>query len=132
MTHGWSSSTWTKSVRLRKMRETSVAMGLAARWIGQFHNDAAEERLSGASVRFLNQVQAEYYLGWARRTSLIAGHLRQRLPWLTTLCGRFEEFLTLFCFAPDHYPWRILSVERSLSRRDGLLSGLGIGCGRRW
>jgi hypothetical protein len=102
------------SVRLCSKRESSAAMGLAARWIGRFHNDATEERLSGASVRFLNRYDAEYYLGWARRTSLLAGHLRQRLPWLTTLCGRFEDVVALLLASPptvihgEYYPSNVL------------------------
>jgi hypothetical protein len=87
------------SVRLRKMRESSAAMGLAARWIGRFHN-TTEEYLSDASMRFLSRYDAEYYLGWARRTSLLARHLRQRFRWLTTLCGRFEDVVALLLTSP--------------------------------
>jgi hypothetical protein len=95
------------------MRESSAAMGLAARWIGRFHN-ATEERHSGASMRFLKRYDAEYYLGWARRTSLLAGRLRPRLPWLTTLCGRFEDVVPLLLASPptvthgEYYPPNVL------------------------
>ena len=101
------------SVRLRKMRESSAAMGLAARWIGRFHN-TTEERLSDASMRFLSRYDAEYYLGWARRTSLLAGHLRHRFSWLTTLCGRFEDVVALLLASPptvihgEYYPSNVL------------------------
>jgi thiamine kinase-like enzyme len=101
------------SVRLQKTQEPSAAIGVAARWIGRFHN-ATEERLSGASMRFLTRYDTEYYLGWARRTSLLAGHLRQRFPWLTTLCRRFEDVVPLLLDSPptvihgEYYPKNIL------------------------
>jgi hypothetical protein len=101
------------SVRLRKMRESSAAMGLAARWIGRFHN-TTEERLSDASLRSLTRYDAEYYLAWSRRTSMLADHLRQHFPWLTTLCGRFEKVVALLLASPqtvihgEYYPSNIL------------------------
>jgi hypothetical protein len=101
------------SVRLRKMRESSGAMGLAARWIGRFHN-TTEERLSDPSMRFLSRYDAEYYLGWTRRTSLLTAHLRQRFRWLTTLCGRSEDVVALLLASPptvihgEYYPSNVL------------------------
>jgi hypothetical protein len=101
------------SVRLRKMRESSAAMGLAARWIGRFHY-TTEEHLSDASMRFLSRYDAEYYLGWARRTSLLVGNLRQRFRWLTSLCGRFEDVVALLLASPptvihgEYYPSNVL------------------------
>jgi hypothetical protein len=101
------------SLRLHQTREPSAAMGLAARWIGRLHN-ATEERLLGASMRFLTRYDAEYYLGWARRTSLLAGHLGQRFSWLPILCGRFEDVVALLLAPPqtimhgEYYPKNIL------------------------
>jgi aminoglycoside phosphotransferase (APT) family kinase protein len=74
-------------------------MKVAARWIGQFHG-IAKEHFSNAPMAFLNRYGAEYYLGWARRTSLFAGHWHQRFPCLTTLCERFEELVVLLLRAP--------------------------------
>jgi Phosphotransferase enzyme family len=87
------------SVRLRSKLESSAAMGLAARWIGRFHN-ATEERLSGVSMRILSRYDARYYLAWARQTPLLAGHLRSRSPWLTSLCRHFEDVLALSLALP--------------------------------
>jgi Phosphotransferase enzyme family len=101
------------SVRLHRTREPSAAIGLAARWIGRFHN-ATEERLSRPSMHFLTRYDTEYYLGWARRASLVTGYLRPRFPWLTTLCGRFEDVVALLLASPqtiihgEYYPKNIL------------------------
>lgn len=101
------------SARLQFTWEPSAAMVLAARWIGRFHN-ATEERLSRASMRFLTRYNTEYYLEWTRCTSLVAGHLRQRFPWLTTLCGRFEDVVALLLASPptvihgEYYPSNVL------------------------
>jgi aminoglycoside phosphotransferase (APT) family kinase protein len=101
------------SKRLHRTREPSTAIGLAARWIGQFHN-ATEQRLSRTSMRFLTRYDTDYYLGWARRTSLLTGHLRRRFPWLTTLCERFEDVVALLLASPptvihgEYYPMNIL------------------------
>ena len=83
-----------KSSRLHHARGTLAPMGLAARWIGRFHR-VSEERLSHAPMPFLISYDADYYLGWVRRTSLFAGHLHQRFPWLRTLCERAEDFIAL-------------------------------------
>ncbi len=88
-------------------------MGLAARWIGRFHG-AYEERLSHVLMPFLNRYDAEYYLGWAHRTSLFAGHWHRRFPWLSTLCERFEEFVAPLLTPPptvihgEYYPKNVL------------------------
>jgi hypothetical protein len=100
------------SVRIDKTPEPT-AMSLAAGWIGQFHS-ANEEHFSLAPMSFLNRYNAEYYLGWARRTSLFAGHWHQRFPWLATLCECFEELVALLLTAPpvlihgEYYPKNIL------------------------
>jgi thiamine kinase-like enzyme len=78
-----------KSIRVNKEPAT---MGLTARWIGQFH--AANEKLmQSASIPTLNTYDADYYIGWARRTSQFAGHWHQHFPWLDALCERFEELV---------------------------------------
>jgi hypothetical protein len=88
-------------------------MGLAARWIGQFHR-VSGERLSHVPMPFLIRYDAEYYLGWVRRTSLLAGHLHQRFPWLRMLCERSEEFIAPLLMSPlpvihgEYYPSNVL------------------------
>jgi hypothetical protein len=100
------------SVRVSRTPEPAP-MDLAARWIGQFHR-VTEERLSHAPIQFLITYDAEYYLGWARRTSLFTGYWHRRFPWLRTLCERFEELVALLLRAPlvlihgEYYPKNIL------------------------
>lgn len=99
--------------RCNQMTETPAPMSLAARWIGQFHR-LSEERERCSSLHYLIRYDTEYYLEWARRTSLFAGHLRPRFPWLTTLCRRFEDVVTLLLASPptvihgEYYPGNIL------------------------
>lgn len=66
-------------------------IGLAARWIGEFQAKA-EAYITSKQFPFLNFYDAEYYAGWAHRTSLFAGQLHQCFPWLARLCERFEEY----------------------------------------
>jgi hypothetical protein len=87
------------TLRVSHTPEPAASMNVAARWIGQFHG-IAKERFSNAPILFLNRYDAEYYVGWARRTSLFAGHWHQRFPCLTTLCERFEELVVLLLKAP--------------------------------
>jgi hypothetical protein len=88
-----------KTLRVSHTPEPAASMKVAARWIGQFHG-TMKEHFSHTPVKFLNRYDAEYYLGWARRTSLYAGHWHQRFPWLATLCERFEELVVLLVTAP--------------------------------
>jgi aminoglycoside phosphotransferase (APT) family kinase protein len=77
----------------RSRRSSPAAKPIAAaRWIGQFH-PATETRLANTAAPLLNTHDAAYYRGWVRRTSEFAGHLHRRLPWLATLCERWEEFV---------------------------------------
>src|SRR5215211_2719426 len=87
------------TLRVSHTPEPAASMNVAARWIGQFHG-IAKERFSNAPILFLNRYDAEYYVGWARRTSLFAGPWHQRFPCLTTLCERFEELVVLLQKAP--------------------------------
>jgi hypothetical protein len=101
------------SARLQFTWEPSAAMSLAARWIGRFHS-GTEDRLSRASMRFVTRYNTEYYLGWARCTSLMAGHLRQRYSWPTTLCGRLEDVVAVLLASPptvihgEYHPSNVL------------------------
>lgn len=94
-------------------------MRAAARWLGQFHR-ANQSRLSPASLPFLHRHDADYYLGWAERTSRLAGPLHQRFPWLATLCKRFEQVVDLLLEPPaiivhgEYYTNNILSRQGTI------------------
>ncbi len=101
-----------KTLRVKDSRDLTV-MQAAAHWLGRFHR-VSQLRLSEASLSFLNKYDAEYYLGWAERTSLFAGQLHRRFPWLATLCQRFEKVLDTLLEPPkiiihgEYYPSNIL------------------------
>ncbi len=90
-----------------------AVLGLAARWIGCFHS-ASAARLASAPSPFLKVYDADYYLGWARRTSHFAGPLHRRFPWVQRLCEGFGEVVALLTAAPpavihgEYYPENIL------------------------
>ncbi len=68
----------------------SGAMTLAARWIGRFHA-TTEARVPGDRPCFLNRYDADYYLGWSRRTWLFAEPLRNQYPWLAHACETYAK-----------------------------------------
>jgi hypothetical protein len=90
-----------------------AALALAARWIARFHN-ASAARLARTPLPFLKVYDADYYLGWARRTRGFAGSLHQRFTWLECLCERFGEVVANLTAAPsavihgEYYPENIL------------------------
>jgi hypothetical protein len=88
------------TLRVNRTPEPAASMNVAARWIGRFHGSAKEHFSKAPISSFLNRYDAEYYLGWARRTSLFAGHWHQRFPFLATLCERFGELVVLLLKAP--------------------------------
>lgn len=120
-----------KSLRVNDLRDRTL-MQAAARWLGRFHR-ANESLLSAASLPFLNRHEAEYYLGWAERTSLFAGHLHQRFPWLATLCKRFEEVLAALLEPPniiihaEYYPGNILFRQGTIYPVDWESAAVAIG-----
>ncbi len=85
----------------------------AARWVGSFHA-ANEARISRPELSFLKTYDAEYYLGWVRRTLRFAGEVRPNLGWLGSLCKRFEECIGILLSPPltiihgEFYPHNIL------------------------
>src|SRR5260370_3625523 len=81
-----------KGVWIDKTLEEPTSVELAASWIGQFQAEI-DARLTSASIPFLNTYDAEYYLGWARRTSQFAGDLHRQFPWLRSLCAGFEAIV---------------------------------------
>jgi Phosphotransferase enzyme family len=62
------------------------AMIAAARWAGTFHR-----RCEGRSRGRLELHDDAYFRQWAGRTRQYASPLMPELPWLPTLCSRFED-----------------------------------------
>jgi hypothetical protein len=104
----------------------------AARWLGRFHKTNQALR-SAASLPFLSRHSAEYYLGWADRTSLFADHLHQRFQWLATLCQRFEEVVVTLLEPPaivihgEYYPNNILFYKGKIYPIDWESTAVAIG-----
>jgi hypothetical protein len=80
-------------------REPLRAMGWASAWLGRFHA-ANGPRAADGSWPFLKRYDEDYYLGWARRTSLYAGPLHRRFPWLAPLAERFGGVVGTLLGAP--------------------------------
>ncbi len=107
-------------------------MARAARWIGRFHA-LQEAHLAGNPVTWLTTYDAQYYRGWPRRTLLFGRPMRQRLPWLATLCERFDEVIPLLLASPatiihgEYYPHNILSQGRVIRPVDWESAAIGAG-----
>jgi hypothetical protein len=120
-----------KSLRVEDSPDPAV-LKAAARWLGRFHKTNEALRLT-ASLPFLNRHNAEYYLGWADRTSLFAGRLHQRFPWLATLCHRFKEVVVTLLEPPaivihgEYYPNNILFYQGMIYPIDWEAAAVAIG-----
>jgi hypothetical protein len=119
------------SVRATKTAEP--AMSLAAHWIGKFHA-ANELQLASSPMPLLNTYDVEYYTGWTRRTSLLAGRLHRRFPWLARLCERSEDMLaSVMLRSPqtvihgEYYPGNLLFREGSIYPVDWESAAIAVG-----
>ncbi len=89
------------------------ALAEAARWLGRFHA-ATGDRNAFRPPAFLKVYDAEYYLGWARRTVEFAGPLAQELPWLGALRSGLAALCPVLLGAPpavihgEFYPANVL------------------------
>jgi hypothetical protein len=96
-----------------------ASMHAAARWLGGFHKENGVF-LSKDMFPFLNIHDGDYYLGWAKRTSLFAGHLHEEFPWLENLCEQFGEVIDNLLAQPlkiihgEFYPDNILYYEEEI------------------
>jgi hypothetical protein len=107
-------------------------MGRAARWAGHFHR-STEARLASMAVAFLTTYDADYYLGFARRTCEFAGDLHDRFPWLRCLCERFEDVVGLLLNGPrviihsEYCPENILFYRGEIFPVDWESTAVGAG-----
>jgi hypothetical protein len=75
------------------------AIPAAAAWAGRFHA-WNEPRLRQGDFPFLTRYDADYYVGWSRRTLLYAGATLAQQPWLGSLCRYYEERLPALTTRP--------------------------------
>lgn len=107
-----------ENVRVKDSRDI-LLMREAARWLGHFHR-ANQPLLSRSSLAFLNRHDAGYYLDWATRTSIYAGHRHKEFPWLADLCRRFEDVVETLLAPPpvivhgEYYPNNILFSQGTI------------------
>jgi hypothetical protein len=119
-----------ESVRVQKSLDAQ-AMGLAARWLGQFQA-LCRERMR-TDLPFLQRYDEEYYLAWARRTLEFFGRYRQPTSWLKQLCVRFHEEVNALLSVPptvihgEYYPKNILYRDGTIYPVDWESAALAAG-----
>jgi hypothetical protein len=120
-----------KTLRVKNTRRPAV-LGQGAAWIGMFHR-LSEAYLSLVPTSFLKRYDAEYYRGWARRTSLLAGRRHRRFPWLAALCECFEDVIPLLLnrqltiIHGEYYPPNILCRDGVIYPVDWESAAIAIG-----
>ena len=87
-------------MRIGELSNPTNAMKMAANWLGKFHN-ANQNHISDVKNKFLRIYNAQHYIEMAHKTSVSAGRLHYRFPWLLTLCERFEKFINQALIQPD-------------------------------
>jgi hypothetical protein len=119
------------AMRINKLPQPE-AMGAAARWIGLFHAQS-ERRLAPECMPALKKYDAQYYVGWAQRTSMFAGPLHRRFPWLANVCDRFAELIApLLISAPtiihgEYQPHNILGRNETIYPLDWQSAAIAAG-----
>jgi hypothetical protein len=94
------------------------ALILAARWIGQFHAETAQQ-INNTALN-LHRYHNDYYAGWLQRMMMFSKPLHSRFPWLGTLFKRADRFIALLLDAPltiihgEYYPKNVLFHEGSI------------------
>jgi aminoglycoside phosphotransferase (APT) family kinase protein len=120
------------SYRVNHAPDYRQAMLLASAWIGRFHAER-EPALRRRVPRFLKRYDADYYVGWARRTRRLARPLRDRYPWLTDVCKKYESVVEEMLVAPpvvvhgEYYPKNILIHEGTIFPVDWESAAIGFG-----
>jgi phosphotransferase family enzyme len=87
------------AIPLNDTSPPGAAMREAARWIGRFHA-MNENRVLGEGWPFLKRYDADYYLGWARRTLLFGREIAEHQAWLPGLCQRYIARIDAFLSHP--------------------------------
>lgn len=127
----WLFLKYTNGMRLPKVPGLSW-LSTAARWIGQFHA-VNQARLQDESLSMLKRYDADYYAGWLRRTSLFAGPLHQKFPWLEVLCDKEDEIVSALLVLPptvihgEYTPHNVLIHNGAMCPVDWESAAVGVG-----
>lgn len=106
------------AVRVSKLPEMGT-MDLACSWLGRFHAET-EARLARGGELPLNTYDADYYLGWVRRSREYMAEWHDAFPWFELLCERVPVlFEPLLSRAPsvvhgELYPHNMLVCDRTI------------------
>lgn len=120
-----------ESMRVNSTRDPD-AMGLAARWIGQFHA-ACQDRIQTDSMSYLKSYDTDYFLNLVQRTLRYSDHLIQKHSWFETICERFEGAVAFLMSAPqtvihgEYYPKNILYRDGTIYPVDWESAALAAG-----
>ncbi len=75
--------------RLSEVAHPAKPLARAAEWIGSFHAAITTAQDPSRLIRH----DRDYYMAWVRRTLHFSRRLRDRYPWIVTLCRRAESLL---------------------------------------
>lgn len=104
----------------------------AARWIGEFQA-MSSDRLEAPELSFIRRYDAEYFYGWARRTSEYAKQAGLNYQWIDTVCNRFDEVVDLLIGAPtaiihgEYYSQNILFHKHAVYPVDWESAAIAVG-----
>ncbi len=116
----------------RDVSKTNDAVIHAAQWIGRFQA-LNEKRISNDRLSFLREYDANYYVGWARRTNRLFGSRPTERPWLPRLCARFEELVPYLLNARktvihgEYYPTNIIYQDGKSRPADWQSAAIAVG-----
>jgi thiamine kinase-like enzyme len=108
------------------------AIGLAARWIGQFHA-TSQQHLKTTTMSFLRSYDEDYYLGWVQRARQHLRSCHEHTPWLERIYGSFNEAVIPLLSVPpvvvhgEYYPRNVLWCDGTICPVDWESTGLAAG-----
>jgi aminoglycoside phosphotransferase (APT) family kinase protein len=108
------------------------AMPAAADWAARFHAWNENPRRQ-RDFPFLTRYDAEYYVGWSRRTVRYAGAVLAEQPWLRILCRRYEDRVPVLTARPptvihgEYTPHNVLWHAGGIYPTDWESAALGAG-----
>jgi len=116
--------------RLDRAEDPRAIVRVAA-WLGAFH--ARTTARAGALAGGLNRYDAEFYEGWAWRSSRYVDRLGEPFGWLARVCRRFGRLGTQLAQGPltivhgEFYPQNVLVHDDAIRPVDWEWAGLAAG-----